>query len=57
MDPVESAFVYANLKTQIDEVLNTLSSGIPAVLVFEKGRLLGIVTKIDVLSSTFKIEE
>ncbi|MHC4537869.1 MAG: CBS domain-containing protein [Planctomycetota bacterium] len=57
MDPVDSAFVFANLTTRLDAVLNTLSSGIPAILVLEKGKLLGIVTKIDALSATFKSEE
>lgn len=57
MDSVESAFVCVNSTTRLDEVLNTLSSGIPAVLVLEHGTLSGIVTKIDVLSSAFKIEE
>ena len=56
MDPIESAFVYANSNTGLDEVLNMLSSGIPAILVVEKEKMLGIITKIDVLSATFKIE-
>ena len=57
MDPVETAFLFVNPSTRLNDVLITLSSGIPAVLVLEKGKLVGIITKIDVLSTTFKIEE
>ena len=46
-----------NPSMNVDEVLRILSSGHPAVLVVDKGVLEGIITKIDVLFSTFRFEE
>ncbi len=54
---MENPFITVNPSMGIDEVLSIMSSGHPAVLVIDKGTLIGIITKIDVLSSTIRFDE
>ena len=54
---METPFITVNASTDVDEVLSIISSGHSAVLVLEKGRLIGIITKIDVLYSTIRFDE
>ena len=54
---MENPFITVNPSMGIDEVLSIMSSGHPAVLVINKGTLIGIITKIDVLSSTIRFNE
>ena len=54
---MENPFITINPSMGIDEVLSIMSSGHPAVLVIDKGTLVGIITKIDVLASTIRFDE
>ena len=54
---MENPFITVNTSMVIDEVLSIMSSGHPAVLVIDKGTLVGIITKIDVLSSTIRFDK
>lgn len=54
---MENPFITVNPSMGIDEVLSIMSSGHPAVLVIDKETLIGIITKIDVLSSTIRFDE
>ena len=54
---MENPFITVNLSIGVDEVLSIMSSGHPAVLVIDNGILVGIITKIDVLSSTIRVDE
>ena len=54
---MENPFITVNPSMGIDEVLSIMSSGHPAVLVMDKGTLIGIITKIDVLYSTIRFDE
>ena len=53
MDP---PFITINPATEIDEIMGIISSGHSAILVTDKGTLVGIITKIDVLSSTIRLD-
>jgi predicted transcriptional regulator len=54
---MEEPFTTVNPSMRVEEVLRFLSSGHPAVLVTDRGSVEGIITKIDVLSSTLRFEE
>ncbi|MCK5403074.1 CBS domain-containing protein [Candidatus Bathyarchaeota archaeon] len=54
---MENPFITINPSMGIDEVLSIMSSGHPAVLVIDRGTLVGIITKIDVLASTIRFDE
>jgi predicted transcriptional regulator len=54
---MENPFITVNPSMGIDEVLSIMSSGHSAVSVIDKGILVGIITKIDVLSSTIRFDE
>jgi len=54
---MENPFITVNPSMGIDEVLSIMSSGHSAVSVIDKGTLVGIITKIDVLSSTIRFDE
>lgn len=54
---MENPFITVNPSMGIDEVLSIMSSGHPTVAVIDKGTLVGIITKIDVLSSTIHFDE
>jgi cystathionine beta-synthase len=53
-DPVQTImdneFVTVNESTNINEVITLLHHGQPAVLVVNEGKLVGIITKIDLIS-------
>ncbi len=49
---MEDRFMIVNPSSNFEGVLVILSRGYPAVLVMDKDKLVGIITKIDVLSST-----
>ncbi len=51
---MEDAFATVDPSTNVEDVFDLLLRGQPAVLVVEKGRLLGIVTKIDIIESTIR---
>jgi predicted transcriptional regulator len=53
MDP---PFITINPSTEIDEIMSIISSGHSAVLVTDNGGVVGIITKIDVLSSTIRLD-
>ena len=46
------SFVTVEPDTDVDAVVSLLSKGNPAVLVMDQGKMIGIITKIDVLSPT-----
>jgi predicted transcriptional regulator len=54
---MENPFVTVEPSVGVDEVLSIMSSGHPAVLVVDEEKLVGIITKIDILSSTIRFEE
>jgi predicted transcriptional regulator len=54
---MEEPFITVNPSMGVDEVLSIMSSGHPAVLVIDNKKLVGIITKIDVLSSTIRFDE
>lgn len=49
-------FEVVDSTTNISDVLNLLSRGEAAVLVLDQDKIVGIITKIDVLSSTTRLE-
>lgn len=55
-DVMGEKFVTVDPSTNIVDVLNLLSHGEPAVLVLEQDKVVGIITKIDVLSSIIRLE-
>ena len=48
---MENSFPIVSLSAEIEEVLGFLSHDQPAILVMDKGLLIGIITKIDIISS------
>ena len=42
--------------TNIADILNLLSLGEPAILVLDQEKIIGIITKIDILSSIIRLE-
>lgn len=55
-DVMGEKFVVVDSSTNVVDVLNLLSRGEPAVLVVDQDKMVGIITKIDVLSSIIKLE-
>jgi len=51
---LDKKFATVNLTTSISDVLTLLSTGEPSILVISEDKLIGIITKIDVLSSIYK---
>ncbi|MEM2739539.1 MAG: CBS domain-containing protein [Candidatus Bathyarchaeia archaeon] len=51
---MEKPFLTVSPDTLLEEVMLILSRGEPAVIVEEDGRMVGIITKIDVISSFLK---
>jgi predicted transcriptional regulator len=49
---MEDRFTVVNPSTNLEDVLAILSRGQPAVLVMDHEKLVGVITKIDVISST-----
>jgi len=47
---LEEPFPTVSIETDLDEVSKLLSMGSPAVLVNEHGRMVGIITKIDLIA-------
>jgi len=47
---MEDSFPIISPNTSIDEVLALFSTDKPAVLVVDKGRIVGIITKIDIIT-------
>jgi len=47
---LEDPFPTVSIETDLDEVSKLLSMGRPAVLVNEHGRMVGIITKIDIIA-------
>ena len=47
---LEESFPIVSIETNFDEVSRLLTSGNPAVLVSEHGRMVGIITKIDLIA-------
>jgi predicted transcriptional regulator len=47
---LEEPFPIVTTETNIDEVSKLLSIGIPAIVVSEHGRMIGIITKIDLIA-------
>lgn len=47
---LEESFPIVSIETDLDEVSRLLSSGNAAVLVSEHGRMMGIITKIDLIA-------
>jgi len=54
---MEDAFPTIPPSANIAEVLSIFSYGKSAVLVFDKGKILGIITKIDVITAATKAEK
>jgi predicted transcriptional regulator len=54
---MENPFVTVDPSVGVEEILSIMSSGHPAVLVVDEEKLVGIITKIDILSSTIRFEE
>jgi len=54
---MEEPFITVSPSMSVDEILTILSSGHSAVLVVDRGALEGIITKIDVLSSTVHFKD
>jgi len=52
---MEKKFETVDFNSSITDLLNLLSRGEPAVLVIDKEKPVGIVTKIDVLSSIVRL--
>jgi len=50
-DLMEEPFPTVSLNTSFDEVLALFTHEKPAVLVVDKGKLVGIITKIDIITS------
>lgn len=55
-DIIGEKFESVDSTTNIMDVLNLLSSGEPAILVLNQDKIVGIITKIDVLSSIIRLE-
>lgn len=53
---MDEPFETVNPSSTINEVLKILSLNNPAVLITENGKILGIVTKIDIISSTIRLD-
>ena len=53
---MDEPFETVNPSSTIDQVLKILSLNNPAVLITENGKILGIVTKIDIISSTVRLD-
>ena len=51
LDVMEDAFPIVTPSASIGEVLSLFSYGKPAILVVDKGKIVGIITKIDVITS------
>ena len=49
---MEEPLPSVNPKADIEDVIKLLISGYPAVLVIDKGKVVGIITKIDVIAKT-----
>lgn len=47
---LEESFPIVSIEDSLDEISRLLSSGCPAVLVSEHGRMVGIITKIDLIA-------
>lgn len=54
---MEDRFTVVSPSTNVADVLAILSRGQPAVLVMDHEKLVGIITKIDVISSTLHIKK
>ncbi|MFQ6074580.1 MAG: CBS domain-containing protein [Candidatus Bathyarchaeia archaeon] len=52
---MEEAFATVSPSTSVEDILALLLRGQPAVLVMDRGKLVGIVTKIDVIASTVRL--
>lgn len=55
-DIMGEKFESVDSTTNIMDILNLLSSGEPAILVLNQDKIVGIITKIDVLSSIIRLE-
>lgn len=55
-DIMGEKFEAVDSTTNIMDILNLLSSGEPAILVLNQDKIVGIITKIDVLSSIIRLE-
>ena len=53
---MEKRFMSVNLSTPLDDVIFFLSQNEPAVLVVDNSKLIGIITKIDILYSNINLK-
>jgi len=56
-ETMDKKFRTVNPEAPIEEVVNLFSQGEPAILVAENNKILGIITKIDAISSTSEFKK